>query len=1855
MKKLLSALLLIIMLVQVLPFDALATVGKVLSKDELARAYALTGLGTGGLVANNDGAYHAGMTPNLSWNASQMRDWLDDKLATDLNTITDLLSQTAFTLSDLKEKDPAAYARFAQGDNIQQAQKAYLMAEALRETLRYYQDQLTEASGVIAEYGRLIQEEGDSLFDSDRVRYSACIEEAAAEIAEIRQIIANSAEEWEGQISLLSNFLKYGPSSQGEEKQDWDWINTVLSGGGEPVTNTAPVTRVSASNSRVNRLSSAAGVAANDVDAKITVLSENEVAIELKTGTKEKPESVKGVQVKVRDALTKDAKLNSYTTNDNGVAVIPVNLFRMDAYEIIHMYVEVDPRPQGYRDFIIEDMDLAKGESYKLFLTPVNGQPSGGQAANAADDVYPYMMTFNGRDIMNSEYDMIYSTANDYEFEIKVAFRNTNGKNLPGLVMRYYGTQDRTPGARDIYVEPTSHNGDVYTFKGKWKQLILPTSDKDRKPVAFMFGKNAAANLTFTSKLVSHKSATDAPIDEGTGSTSVFEEVLDKKFSLGCVIPVIDVNINLNLPFIEYLPKININPGGFVTIYMGSSIIEDDTKKTLGNWQSKDLRAYSQAEAFIEKKGAFANYKGKFNLAKDFYKTKGWKFMGESGIDVGFFVVATGRWELDKDVPDVKSTNVSLRVGSGVTVSYSFSWTISYPIGPVPVYVSFTLGIAAGFAMEHVLNFCWVNGRFQNWELKPYNDITIFISLSLAAALGVGIKGFLDAWVEMSATLNLAITLSITSKTPTSMTLGGVVKLSVGATVFFISFRKDWDLVNGPIWSSNASSNLLDAYMNADGQQPRQAQVTYAEPQTYPQLAKDAREVATADSHNNVDSDFKVVEAAGKTFAFHLQKVKGKDGKEFNRVSWQCLNADSGVDGAGSTQQLVEDEDMKKATDESCDKWIRNLSVRSDYAFDVAADNRFVFLIVTAARDFDKDGFPVRNELKDQTTEYRLNQNMMVYMVVLESDGKGKLSHRLSFKPSYDRNFLFFGNSVSGYSKVDRMVKEDYTKNTYDSFTNPHISFARALNLDPRDPAHGGADFEIYGEMPTVAYKDDKAQTGTTAFYCWQGYFKLLTDKNVASGMGSGYERVKTLNTLGLSNTLTDDDENNGYGMEFVAISQPKNGAAGEKALELYDYESNKIGKPNQSKTSIVLDKGDIDNLVAATRDRKNDDMNKVDRRFFYIKREKSKNGAVQNRLYGLTIAPTKGRGTNDFEVDVTRYVYDAVMPTNHFDTVVLNNVTYLYWVAAAQKQKDTDPTVWRIWAMAFDPNTNTVLDPSVLAEFKLPKMSYIYTKGDSKSSATVEGKLDAAVSNAILLSSGTGYLNAVATNLDKIDEQNRPKVAPIALFSFEEKLKPAANLITAIPRALAVRAGDFEDVTLGIMNEGNVPIAAFDIGMYEVVNGKEGDKPVETVHINGLDPTKNKITMADGKVSRTGKEVAYREEDYGNISRKHDWVVDSETKSYKFHKEDNGVTLRNIATIKASKPEHIKVQTLMPGAVGNYCAAFKIPESWHGDKTMRLKVTAVSVESNVMAAVANASGLAANGESESATLNYVLNRKTGKLQLQVPAQPNGAVANAIASGLYANEIDVMDTDIVLDVHDIDLKHRIYDGPDGERMLDITIRNYAATREALKLSCAVYADGASEAEYLNLPLYTNAMSNRRAQTITLPVSALVDDPSKHGYARVEVSVVGTDENAYVNNEFDVVFDGDNALQIVDQPEDVTVQVGEDVSFDVGVSGGVPPYSYQWQVWDPVHQKWVDLPGFTDPILRRENIEEKWDGCRFRCVITDATGAQVISEAVTLTLRDRVPTGDPANLPLYLIVAAVAMILLIALRRRREAE
>ncbi len=1859
MKKRITALLLLAMLIQVLPFEALATVGKVLSKEEMARAYALTGLGTGGLKANSNGAYHDGMKPNLSWNASQLDDWLEEKLAKDLNSAEDLLSQVGFTLEEMKQSDPSAYEAFTQAtppfNFAQTAQALYLEAEALRETLRWYQDQLTEASNTIAELSRRMEEEGDGMFDSDKVRWSARIEAAAREIVEIRQTIANNSDLWEKRIEEIQDNMVFGPAGDASSQAVGTWMDTLFRESGNPQTNQTSVSRVSPNASRSGRLSSAAGLAANDVaDAKITVITENEVAIVLQTGTTEKPVPVKGVDVWADDVLNDDDPVLCYHSNENGAVVLPVNLFRTDEFDVVHLHLRVDPTAQGFQDYVIEDMDLEKGEVFTHTLTPINdtsANAAGGAASNADGDPYVYMMSFETKDILHNEYDMIYSPLNDYEFEIKVGVKNTEGKNLPDLLMRYYSYGKMNLGPSfdkmdEYWASPTRKEGDVYVFKGKWKQLFAPKANKAQRPT-FMFGKDAPASLTFPSQLVAQQSATEKPLNEGTGADGgIFAKVLKEGMDFGFTIPVVDIKVKFDLPFKSYLPRLFVDPGGYVVIYMGSPMFEDTIKKWKANWQSEDLRVYKHVQKTIERKGMLGNYMAQYNLAKDIYKAKAWKFFGESKFNVGFFVVLTGRWELDKDIPSVISKNISLRGGVGVTLSYSYSWTISYPLGPVPVYVCFTLGVSAGFSMESSVNFCIVNGELRNWDMRPVSNITITVGFMLSGQLGFGIKDFLDAWVRVAASLNFNLRLSIIDTSPSSFTIVGGVNLTVGVTLFLASITKNWKVKERQFWPTS-NANLLDYYMNAEADDDTETiEAVSDEPYRYPALTPEMKEVRATYGQGNGGAESKILRIGGKILLFNIQQTL-HDNKPVRRVMWRCLNADTDEGGLwNSVGNVIESDWQYRSFGEF-------VLPRSDYDFDVFTDGQFVYLVATCARDFDVNGYPVRNDL---TTTNRNDMNMGIYYMVLEHDGKGQLSW-----PEDDVLAAAY-DTKQGYDSI-YMTYPEYT---HDSYINPRIAHAEAFRKN------GTVDyFEIYGQCETIAYPEaDDAAVGTTSFAVTNDAMMILfTDKTVKSALGDNYERVQALSLMNLDAVGRSRHRQsmiNGYAMSFVGLSKPKDGAVGDSVIELYAYDMNR-GKGDRK--AIVLEKGDIGH-IAMVEDHLSREWNKGGCTVFYTMQEKSDDGVVRNRLHGLYIAPVEGAGGDHPSYEVTKYTYDAVIPSGKFDVCYLGGAPYLYWVSTTEKRKDSDPDIWRVWTMCYDPVANTVTDPAVFAEFTIPDITY--SPRDQYGTGHWY-KLPAVPGSVILTGTGTAYVNAVATDWEIVPESLKPELAPTSLFSFRELLTPSANLTVAIPRQLAVKAGDFEDVTLGLRNEGNLAISTFDIAMYEVVDGVAGKKPVSTVHINAKDPEKSKVIYygsgdlqltnifsptavlkfvegKKGEVVMAGRPAGYREEDYDITPRKRDWVLDQQTTRYTLSIGDSvGVDAQ---VTEASAPRYIKTDILFPGSTGSFMGAFKIPESWEGDKTLRIKLVKATVESNLARAVANAAGLAANAPA-SATLEYVLNEKTGKLELQAPLQANATVKNAIASGLYANEIDTSSADMIVHVQDVEVKHRIYEGLGGERMLDIVIHNHAATRARLTLSCAVYVDGSSDPYVLNLPYYNNT-SSRRTQTITLPVSALVDDVTKHKSARVVITAVGADERAYANNEFSVYFDGDTPLSFVRQPGDTTVQEGEDVAFTVEVTGGTEPYSYQWQIYNPKTGKWEDLKGFTGPTMSRENIEKKWDGCRFRCVVTDAAGTQIISEAFTLTVRDRVDTGDHSNLPLYLGVALVALALLLALRRWRKA-
>ena len=93
----------------------------------------------------------------------------------------------------------------------------------------------------------------------------------------------------------------------------------------------------------------------------------------------------------------------------------------------------------------------------------------------------------------------------------------------------------------------------------------------------------------------------------------------------------------------------------------------------------------------------------------------------------------------------------------------------------------------------------------------------------------------------------------------------------------------------------------------------------------------------------------------------------------------------------------------------------------------------------------------------------------------------------------------------------------------------------------------------------------------------------------------------------------------------------------------------------------------------------------------------------------------------------------------------------------------------------------------------------------------------------------------------------------------------------------------------------------------------------------------------------------------------------------------------------------------------------------------------------------------------------------------------------------------------------------------------------------------------------------------------------------------------------------------DSLEITRQPQVVQAAEGDEVYFFVEVDGGTEPYSYQWQYINDGRDYWDDfiVEGFSDTdtlfvVVEAVDFSENF---RYRCIITDAQGNEIISDEV----------------------------------------
>ncbi len=1052
---------------------------------------------------------------------------------------------------------------------------------------------------------------------------------------------------------------------------------------------------------------------------------------------------------------------------------------------------------------------------------------------------------------------------------------------------------------------------------------------------------------------------------------------------------------------------------------------------------------------------------------------------------------------------------ITLRSAAGFVLTYSYTITEQtfLPGTPIPAYLSFIFGLSCGFAVEHNLSFIFVNGGFDNWDFRPVSNITIDLCFMFAIKAGVGIEGFLDIWVKATASLDFLVNMSISSPKAWSLVVTFSLDLSVGATLILVSISTTFNVATVQLYPSS-SANLLQHYMQPSGDDPEMENPTYGEPRNYPDLTAEPHWALKPGDRDtgNFSRYSKIWKLSGwvggSCFIFDI--VDGD-------IRWVSTETTEPLVGS-VRDSLVEIKDMtyNHITTDDQVKGIEQAVDRTFYDYGVYPMDDYLVMTVACAKYYYEDGpdkgCPIPNGSTLLPDDYRDNNIMsfiFVYRLVEIIDPPD--GHRVSLAIGVE---VSLSDWDAGPACLFDITPVDISATGgYDAIVAPEVTWAD-LSVDYDNT---NATCSAIGNYKPYSYPSrikDHEPTGAVGFayrHVMVGgtssinyNYRFFPESTVAGGDGETPSRTAFHSVMRKEDieTAAFADVDSGS-FSWIAV----NGAGSaetQKNLEYYDYSMNTPGGKGQQ--AMVLKEGISHYTFFPQLDTDKDPVVA-----FYSYAERNGFGNVQERLHGIRV--TKSDDGNVWNVEDNEY--DIVIPGGKFDIINIGSIPYIYWMTAADKEDDSDKTVWQLWIVAYDAPTDMMSDPMVFAEFSMPDGYEDWIVGD----IICRGTMDC-------------YVKVFSPDPDV--QKNG-----VGIITFKPILLPTMELQGAVPHELAVKAGDFEDLSLNVLNDGNLAVTTLDVTMYDVSDGKE----TETVHINALEPEKNWIEMADmkGVHVMTGESVAYREEDFNMTSRQRDWIVGQQSYEYSVEVSDDGDEI----TVSPGSESSTAVCTdvVMPGSDAGFTATFKIPDDWTGKKTLRMKITAVSAESNITRRLAQLNGIKAVGADDSdaaglsnpsATLEYRLDPASGKLVLDTSSENTARLLASPNGSLYAREIEASSLDLPVDVHDLEVTHRVYRGLDGERWLDMTVKNGAATKEELKLTCAVYVDGGDTPVWLALPVYPEATASRMAHTYSMRLSDLVDHPEKHHKLRVDVQIVGRNEDAYANNEFFVTLDGSDS-------------------------------------------------------------------------------------------------------------------------------
>lgn len=1411
--------------------------------------------------------------------------------------------------------------------------------------------------------------------------------------------------------------------------------------------------------------------------------------------------------------------------------------------------------------------------------------------AKSGSGHYLCMVSFNGMDILSQQETIYFSTKNDADLDIEIIPITKDGKG--GELVLCYETQEKDGSFLSHSLHKSfSKSGETVTFTEKWCRTLAPST----KLSVELYQSNQKVG-SWKTQLVIKQAVVEEPVNKLNQAFSLLSGGIS--FKLPDEIPFIGGSrLSIDLPVPSY--NLYIDPDGEIFFAYGGVYTDDSV-----NWK-KETTWYKQKRA--DEEGRKTEQAA--NAAKNQVLTGGTKksaaFLGAAKATFTAFAAFQGK--IGTKPGTVADQSASLSGYVGLQGAFNADYTYNVWISSIPFYLGMDVKFALGVALAFGLQCDWDSGaqRLTNFSINKTSGIIFNILTELGVSAGVGVKGLVSAGVRFLGRLTAMVQVSDPMRA--SVNLG--MELQLVAQILFVKWSQT-------LWKGTfleTQSNTADyAVSNAANrlQEPDVEKITSGVGVVDVASTGAANDVAIH-THSGVYATeqqlFSQVDSVSQqiqyvtltsgsttnTFAFWIKPTGDSD--RTAELVWYNMDDTSKhgtvIRGTGTNTTLTTSQTLRE----------RN----TDFAFALMGQKDLVAVNVVGG---------YYNKWSDRIIE----SSSDIAIMQMTSDGQLQMIRYEQVTELYLKDGCYLAQPMVYLVNHGDSTKLQYYLNVGCAALNRSTHIAQKV-------------YCVDMEYKKNQFKKSKLSTDSFDEGAGMTSFAPTTPTNItASGASLSETQESQRCYYSLSEDETKDDDANGQAYR------------GKLYLNL-------------NGSSVLLD-SDV-SFIAPLPDNNITGKGGVDgyEYLFYLKRGKADDGSDCYKLMAARIVSKIGEAAKVVNVD-----YDINVSSGAFDLVTVDNgtgygQTYLYWLEQVQEAKDENETVkthYQVRVVKFERSVATsgstadnsiMYGPYTLVELSSkPNSVYISPVPDS------EGKIQ------------LYYTSDLPDDASADDSADDARISQ-QLYSATAQLAAGVDIIGVVASDPCVNPGDYAQLLFSVKNTGNLPVAAFavellkngtHVGYVAVACTNPQNDSINTFLSNNAIgfSTTDIDTMSDYSVTRL-------ENVYDDLNGDF-WVI---TESAAITLPTSGQT--DSVSVQSSNGGSTSVKTtnmLMPGAVHSYKAVFRVPTDWQGNQKLTVKIANVYPVTNVSNAVMN---LAANDEPVS--IGDLLGElycvdENGNAE-PVQQSDNDSAANRLSIGRAKSAQSHGDTGAGRG--DLTLHCQTYAAEDGRQYVRVNIGGRSTTASNTPPTLIAKLNNTEE---VFRHTFQNAIDEDFSYTLDIPADYLLNG-AEGGYitftlydnlaSRPDSTERDLTDAAAEFSEYDnqrTVLVGEvTPLQIVQQPKSASVLAGESVVFTVAATGGLKPYTYQWQRLN-ADGTWTNIAAATEATFTLSAVGERDHGAQFRCVVWDQSEQMEISAAAMLSVYAAPPaTGDEAQPLLWAALAMLSALAVLMIRRRKRA-